>query len=387
MATAMCSRWVYSLQRTDSMRFRERMLTILKNLFLLTIPALLFTFLLLELVFRFVIPAAAPPHVYFDPKEQILRFDVNGPRSGTYTAGNLAQVRGRWRINNFGWNSEIDYNRGRSEKTRVAIIGDSYIESLHPNVEETMPGQLRQQIGDTVDVYSFGISSAPMSQYLHMSRYVTRNFDPDILVFNIVGNDFEQNLCEVGWLLGMMCLNDTGDQITESEIIPYSPSFTRRWARRSSLIRYMVLNLKLGTGAFEAVAGSRKLNVAPVGSMPAPLDRSRVANSIDYILRTIAEENPERAVVFIMDGPRRVLYGEESPELDETAPWKNRMLRDVTSKYGFRFIDLTEEFSRKYEQDGEKFNSEQDYHWNVNGHTVVAAALLETLQDIDVFAP
>lgn len=250
-----------------------------------------------------------------------------------------------------------------------------------------MPGLLRQQIGDEVDVYSFGISSSPLSQYLHMSRYVTRNFDPDILVFNMVGNDFEENLCEVGWLLGMMCLDDTGGQFKESEIVPYSPSFTRRWARRSSLVRYMVLNLKLGTGAFEAVAGSRKLNVAPVGSLPAPLERSRVENAINYLLRTIAEENPQRAVVFIMDGPRRTLYGEDSPELDETTPWKNDLLRNVTGKYGFRYIDLTDEFRRKYEQDGEKFNSEQDYHWNKNGHSVVSQALLETLQDMDVFTP
>ena len=372
-----------TLRLVDLVAFRERMLTILKNLFLLTFPAVLFTFLLLELIFRFVIPAAAPPHVYFDPSEQILRFDVNGPRSGTYTVGNLAQERGRWRINNFGWNSEIDYHRDRSGKPRVAIIGDSYIESLQPDVEETMPGLLRQQIGDKVDVYSFGISSAPMSQYLHMSRYVTRNFDPDILVFNIVGNDFEENLCEVGWLLGMMCLDDTGAQIKESEIIPYSPSFARRWARRSSLVRYMVLNLQLGTGAFEAVAGSRKLNVAPVGSAPAPLDRRRVENAIDYLLRTIAEENSERSVIFIMDGPRRTLYGETSPELDETAPWKNSLLREITIKYEFRYIDLTNEFRRKYEQDGKKFNSEQDYHWNKYGHSVVAGALLRTLEEMN----
>ena len=175
--------------------FRQQVVKGLKYFPLLTVPAVILTFLMLELAFRFVIPASTTPFAYFDTAEQILRLDENGPQSGTHTVGKAAQIRGRWQVNNFGWNSEIDYEMNRREKTRIAVIGDSFIVALHVDVEESMPGLLREKIGDQAEVYSFGTRGAPMSQYLHMSRYVNKNSDPDILVFNIVNNDFDRSLC------------------------------------------------------------------------------------------------------------------------------------------------------------------------------------------------
>lgn len=355
-------------------------------MFSLTLPAIIFTLLVLELVFRLAIPASDPPHAYYDPNDQILRFDVDGPQSGNHTVGKLAQVRGEWQINNFGWNSEIEYRQELTNRPRIAIIGDSFVAALHLDVEDSMPGQLRRQIGDEVDVYSFGTSGAPMSQYLQMSRYVNRNFNPDLLVFNVVDNDFDSSLCEVSRLLGMMCLENADGRVIESEIVPYTPSKIRRWARKSSLIRYVFLNLNLETRFRRTVPEPQTRIGAPVGSPPVPAGTGRVENAIDYILRTIAEENHGKTVIFIIDGPRRTLYDDESPAPDELTLWKHGLLRDVTSRYGFHFIDLTDSFRRKYKQDGERFNSEHDYHWNENGHFVAAEALLKTLKDIDVVA-
>ena len=366
------------------MAFQQRIFKGLKYLFLLTLPAVLFTLLMLELVFRFAIPASNTPFAYYDADEQILRLDVDGPRSGTHTVGKAAQVRGRWQVNNFGWNSEIDYRRDRSDQPRIAIIGDSFVVALHVDVEESMPGLLRQRIGGQAEVYSFGTRGAPMSQYLQISRYVNRNFDPDVLVFNIVNNDFDRSMCEVAWDRGLMCLNSVDGEIIESEIVPYSPSKKNRWARKSSLVRYLYLNLGVATRFGIAQAGPALQSGASVGTST---DLEQIENGIDYLLRTIAEENPGKTVIFVMDGPRLILYGDELAGKADMTEWKHGLMQDLTGKYGFRFIDLTERFNKRYDQSGERFNSKIDYHWNENGHAVAAQALLETLQDIGIIEP
>jgi len=353
----------------------------LKKLLLVSLPSLLATLLILELGFRFAIPASNPPHAYYDADEQIFQYDVNGPRSGTYTAGKSAALRGRWRINNMGWNSEIDYTGDRGGKPLMAIIGDSFIAALQVNVEDSMPALLRKELGDKMDVYSFGTPGAPLSQYVQIARYVNRNFDPDILVFNVVENDFTESLCRVRRNLGMMCLAEKDGQIMESPIVPYTPSKLRRSARNSSLVRYMFLNLHVSTGFIRSVDPSQT-ELSPLGGGPTELSlRDSVENATDYVLRTIAEENPDKTVIFIMDGPRRTLYDEDF-EGPDVSLWQHSLMRDITSSYGFHFIDLTDDFKLNYERYGQRFDSKIDYHWNENGHSVAAESLIVQLQTI-----
>lgn len=101
----------------------------LKYFVFLTVPSLVAALLTLELVFAIVIPATTTPNIYFEPKDQILRFGVNGPRTGTYTIGNLAQGRAKWRVNNMGWNSDIDYVSAERGKPLIAIYGDPYVQA------------------------------------------------------------------------------------------------------------------------------------------------------------------------------------------------------------------------------------------------------------------
>jgi hypothetical protein len=66
-----------------------------KNLVFITIPSILFCVILLELFFRYIIPASELPYVYFDLNDQILRYDTKSRTEGLYTIGGFAQQRGR----------------------------------------------------------------------------------------------------------------------------------------------------------------------------------------------------------------------------------------------------------------------------------------------------
>ncbi|MBD0321511.1 MAG: hypothetical protein ICV87_14335, partial [Gemmatimonadetes bacterium] len=85
----------------------------IKNLVLVTLPALLVFALLSELFFRFVVPAAEFPYPAFDRAFQVLKFDPVRARTGVYTVGLAASPRARWRINDEGWNSSVEYFRDR----------------------------------------------------------------------------------------------------------------------------------------------------------------------------------------------------------------------------------------------------------------------------------
>jgi hypothetical protein len=95
----------------------------IKNILIVSIPTIIFLLFVLELVFRFVIPACNRPQAIFDEKTRLYRYKAN--QNGLFTIGKFAQQTAKYRINNYGWNSPIDYSKKKS-KPRIAIIGDSY---------------------------------------------------------------------------------------------------------------------------------------------------------------------------------------------------------------------------------------------------------------------
>lgn len=336
----------------------------------------------MELIFRLAIPASNPPHAYFDPKDESFKYDVNGPRTGIYTGGNFAQVRGKWRVNQAGWISDIEYVRDGRDKSLVAIIGDSFVAGLRVDIEDNFATQLRRQLGGILDVYSFGTSGAPLSQYLHMSRFVTKQFDPDVLVFNVVHNDFDESLCDIRQNLGMMCLWVDGENVVESEIVPYTPSPLRRLARRSSLVRYLFLNLNLSARLPGLDRGVRTQPSQPTDAESQAILQKRMERAAEYVLTAIARENPGRTIVFMADGPRRFLYDDNFEELAESDLWKNRLLSRIARQSGFYFIDLTGWFRQAFKETSARFESNHDYHWNEYGHAIAAEALADTLRTI-----
>ncbi len=46
-------------------------------------------------------------------------------------------------------------------------------------------------------MYRFGVSGAPLSQYLHMMRYVYEKFDPDVAIVTLIHNEFDDSLYPV----------------------------------------------------------------------------------------------------------------------------------------------------------------------------------------------
>jgi GDSL-like Lipase/Acylhydrolase family len=340
--------------------------------------------ILIEVFFRCVIPASEIPNAYSDPTYGVLQYDANGRREGTYTIGNFAQQRGKWRINNYGWNSEIDYRPNTQHdraKPLIAIIGDSYVEAFQVDVGKSMPDALRALVGKKYEVYSFGVSGAPLSQYLQMSRYVNHHFEPDIIVFNIIHNDFDASVETL--VKDPYSLQITPHDGTFLEIPPrlYEPSTIRRILGRSAFIRYLLINLKLDTNIGDVISrlvhkNGRGFN-ANVDPQTIAANRELIEKATYFLVQRIRDENVGKKIIFLMDAPRQDIY---AGTLDHSSVfWMNEILKNACLRSNTTFIDLTGPFNEKFAKDHIKFNSDYDAHWNEVGHRTAAQVLYSAL--------
>lgn len=356
---------------------KERM----KNILLATLPAVVLFLAGIEALFRWFIPAAEFPETYSDGQYGILRFNENGPTNGVFTIGKFSEQQARWHINNYGWNSEIDYatQKPRS-KPLIAIIGDSYIEALQVDVDKNVASTLRKKVQGTWNVYSFGISGAALSQYLQMSRYVTSIFDPEILIVNVVHNDFDESIRDLHPDSLFMQLHTCPDGLKEVPPRPYVPSRIKRLLRHSALARYLFVNLKIERLVANNPEGKKerasKYN-ANIDVVRAEKAHETIETATDYLVRRFRSENPHRRIIFMMDAPRADIYNGTLAQ--SNVAWLNRLLEKTCIRYGVEYIDLTPVFATHFDEHHQHFESQYDWHWNELGHRLAAERLVEQI--------
>ncbi|UCH83738.1 MAG: SGNH/GDSL hydrolase family protein [Candidatus Latescibacterota bacterium] len=346
-----------------------------KNILIISIPTLIVLFVLLEIFFRVAVPANDWPYACFDQSERIFKFCPPGDE-GTATFGWLASQRGRWRVNNHGWVSPIDYDTSKS-KPRIAVFGDSYIEAQQVDCDKSFPSVLRSEIGDRYDVYSFGVSGASLSEYVNMNRYVNRTFAPDVLIFNLRHNDFLESIYELnrGDTI-MMMLDITDDSITETRPRP-DYSFTefnwkKRLLRKSAVVRYLIYNLRIKLVIQNLY--SRDTYSGNVSVTNVERHRELIVTATEYLFDRIKAENPGRRIIVVMPAPRHAIY--DGTVTESKVLFLNDLVAELSIEYGFEHLDLTESMTRDYEANGIEFNSPWDAHWDEYGHDFVARQVL-----------
>lgn len=347
---------------------------LIKNLLLLTLPLFFILFIILELFFRFVIPAAEKPIAYFDEKNALLRSDEKRRTEGTYTMGKLSQIKANWHINNCGWNSMIDYyHNTNSDKKLICIIGDSYIRALQVDVDNNIASLLRNKLSNEYQIYSFGHDGAPLSQYLHMSRYVNKHFKADVLIFLLVHNDFRESIAQFVSRPYFLQTGFTNDGIYEIE--PKKPKLYQ-FLTYSALFRYLYSNLHMASSYFKIIQRPKNYNAnIDVDSFSEKKDKIKEATN--YLIRKIKFENRDKRVIFMMDAPRSDIY--KNKMLNSNVMWMNKMVSQICKSHELEFIDLTNVFYNDYIKNRKKFNSELDGHWNEYGHYIASEVLYNYL--------
>ena len=307
----------------------------------------------------------------------------------TWSRGWNFAVVNRVRVNNHGFVSDRDYEAG-AESPLLAVVGDSFVEAVMVPYEQTCAGRLADRLSPRLRVYSFGVSGAPLSQYLAYARYVREEFRPSGMAFVVVANDFLESLVKYSWGHPFMYFaEDDAGELTPVTA-PFPPSSRwRRVARKSKLLRYLYNNV--GLEAALRVAASRR------GDGPSPVlvsELSRQAQerpemladsrrAIDRFFELLPEASGLAAaqVAFVVDGPRSSLYSEEARgRLRGSLLEMNRRHFMATAEaQGYEVVDLLPAFADHWKANGARFDWPDDAHWNALGHGVCFEALAATV--------
>lgn len=395
----------------------------LRSLVLITLPMILIMLVILEVFFRTVIPASnrISDHYY----EQFDMFaSGQNPPTGVTTIGRFASIRAQWRINNYGWNSPIDYPH-QLDKPLIAIVGGSYVEAQQVDVDKNFGWLLREKLYPEYEIYTFGKGGAPLSQYLHMTRYAAELFDPEILIINLVHNDFDESLHELNAHRPFFLTVDAGTDGTLTEVPPrplrslsqYRP--LKRLIYRSALFRYLYLNLQItstlnifspGDNGFALTNGEGEAIETGEDTMSRSNDdttQREVVNEMpdqsqihrfsditglyrpdnydmihlvtEYLMTAIAEENQERRVIFLMDADRWSLYRNTLHK--STIAWMNVMAEQICESKNLECYDLTNPMALDFAENKRYFEFEIDAHWNEYGHRFVSNYIYNLLKE------
>jgi lysophospholipase L1-like esterase len=353
----------------------------LKDIFFVTVPTLLMLWLILELVFRFALPACDSPNYTFDETYKVLKYDATTNTHGLYTRGRECVRMGKWSVNNEGWNSPIDYVPTKSKK-RIAIIGDSFVEAFQVDNDKNFARLAANNLKNS-EVYSFGISGAMLTQYLQMARYVNKKFDPDVLVFNIVHNDFDESITKYSKQLFYNTVSIKDTTCIEKGADSYYTTSKSVWLKKSALVRYLVNNINIESLSKHKVAPKKGADSVIYNSNANVGQVTRCKDSISimlhYVMQQMKQTFGNKRVIFIMDAPRFDIYAGTLKE--SNIIFLNRMLSEAATGEGYEVIDLTDMFEKDYNAHHKIFNFPADGHWNEYGHQLVADTLSKYLNN------
>ena len=352
--------------------------------------SLSFFFLVLEfVVFRFILLASDYPKLDF--AGGVVKYQPN--QTGIYRVKN--QIHARYRINAAGWNSgHGHYEKGApAGKFRIAVIGDSYVEALQVNYDESLAEQLENALGrERFEVYRFGISGAPLSQYLHIMRQEVAAYQPDLVVVILIHNDFNESYQRApGVVFASSFLKiKIENHAVVAEMLP--KPIPKRWhialKERSATWRYLALRHQLRFQLLrDLFLESDREAVYQANIDISSLDENRVDNELaaDYIFREMQQWTNEHGakLLLAMDGDRDAIHqGAASDASNGVGPLSlNSLAKHVAQQHGIHFLDLHPIFKDDFAKNHQMFNFDRDGHWNVYGHRVAAQAIFQYIRD------
>lgn len=363
--------------------------TILVNTALVLV-SLGMTFFLLEfIVFRFLLIAPDMPTLYFS--DGIIKYMPN--QQGIYRVKN--EITSRFDINANGWNSShaAYAEENVSHKYRIAIIGDSYVEALHVDFDKSLAEQLERYLGiEQYEVFRFGISGAPMSQYLHVLRHEVGKYHPNLVIIVLIHNDFNESYEYVRGVYANSFLKlDIHDGIVADEIPPVE--FQAPWYRVirdcSATWKYLAYRQQVRFNALKnLILDNQREQETYQANVPVSMvQRNEYENTLatDYIFREMKHEinNIGADLIIAMDGDRQAIYqNKNTAQLYETGVLHlNNIAKSSADKHNIRFIDLHPIFENAYHKNHIKFEFQCNYHWNTYGHKIAAHAIFQYMKE------
>lgn len=352
----------------------------LKNVVFSLIPLLILLLICEFFVFKFILTASEWPYrrVIKSPDEPVrfLYKESGIHKSGITRALLPEKTEVRYNINSDGWNSPKEYLKSKTQRIRrIAIIGDSFVEAIQVDVDKSFAEILEKELIksniNNIEVYRFGVSGAALSQYLQMMRYVKKEYNPDIVIVNIINNDFLESIQGFGNQQGdLLQFKRKNNSWVEVKPTPNSYSSNLRliqFFKNSSIFRYLYGNLGGGLKIKEIMRSLKRKNS---GEKKYSMDIN-IKDFLNYIFtqyKTVL--GPQIKLLLVMDADRKAIYSGSDPKTI-----LHTITLEVAKKHSIPFLDLTKVFSLDFKKNKQRFEFKYDWHWNERGHKIVGEAI------------
>lgn len=364
---------------------------ILENLCLFA-GSLLICFLFFEfIVFKYVFNTSdAIPNTSIN---NIIRYQP-GTKATLYEPDGASHVV---TINENGWNSTI--KRYSHEKpagvTRIAVIGDSYVQASAVNPEESFAeiiGQTLAMKGRKVEVYRFGIDGAPLSQYLYMLENEALQYKPDIVVIQLIHNDFDETYRFLygRYASSFMKLNLSGETIREIPPASYKPGLIDL-LKHSRTFRYLYYQTGLALTVRRLInkEDEKEKDEKPPkhGFIQSAIDvrnireHEKINKATRYVFERLRELSQQKGfkLLLTMDPVREAIYaGNRASEYEANS--LNEIAQKTAKEVGLSFLDLQSAFTADYKKNSQRFEFPWDWHWNKHGNETAGKAIAKDLE-------
>lgn len=280
--------------------------------------------------------------------------------------------------NNYGHIAPRDFETGSRP---LIVVGDSYVESLMNDYDDTLQGILARRLGPSRPVYGLGVSGLSASDYGVLAGQARDEFAPSAAVFLITDGDLTESLQSRH---GGYLLRPSGATLAPV-YVPLTPDPAMQWVRshvgEPALYGYLRGNLKFSPGDIPAAFAKAKAAARPA-PLPAPAPRSEAAAVADWFLDVLPRNSgmAPACIVLLVDADRYAIY-----DADQASPAKDpALLRDYfidrARALGYGVVDLGPIFRADYQRRHLKFDHwPVDRHWNRRGHELAAEAAMSHL--------
>jgi len=293
------------------------------------------------------------------------------------------------RTNAQGFVSDFDYAADDS-RPLIAVIGDSYIEARMVQFSQTMQETIRAGLHGASRVYAFAMNGAALSQYLAFAKEARDSYRPDVLVVNIVSNDFDESFSDVHSISRFHYFaEDANGNLCPHLQGSYRPAWLREILSHSALMRYVYFHLRITDVPRKIRRITRSLQgVSPFKNPPPPAPASgnrfakrlpisrRAADAFLNLLPAYAGL-PPGSIVLVLDGQRLSLYRGRHKQ-DAFFESMRRYVVERACLLGYEVIDMHPVFERDYTIHGQRFEFTHDAHWNARAHGLVGREILKS---------
>jgi len=351
-----------------------------------TFLSCLLTLAVLEIVLRFLPVQSHVPYQPVNTDNPVARYQPY--HQFVYSNHWNFQNINYGRTNAQGFVSDFDYDTA-DRQPLIAVIGDSYIEARMVPFSQTIQETIRAGLNDAVRVYAFAMNGAALSQYLAFAKMVRDTYHPDMMVVNIVSNDFDESFAQFHTISRFhYFIEDDHGNLQPQLVGSYHPSWLREILSHSALVRYLYFHLHVTDiprnikRLTRSLPGKSRSTSLP--SIPSPSSAKKYKEelkishrAVDAFLHLLPHYAglPPGSIVLVLDGQRLSLYRGLHKQ-DACFENMRHYVSEHAKRMSYEVLDMHPVFKEDFQAHKQRFEFTHDAHWNARAHGLAGHAVL-----------